>query len=309
MLLRRLFALISGFAVLAAVAQEKTETSPAPGEPKSFAEAIQQAGVKLVTGPATVPLGHVAEMKIGAGFHFVGADQLELFYNLTQNSRSGNEVGVLLSPENWMLFFAYDDIGYVKDEDKDELKPDKLMEAMTAGQDDDNRARQERGWDAMKVAGWATPPHYDEKTNNLKWAINLTSSRDNFQEVWINESIRLLGRGGVMSATLVTDPAQFKEHELAVDRLLATDFTYVAGEKYAEFKSGDKIAEYGLAALVLGGAGAVAMKTGLLAGLLSFVGKMWKAVVFAVVALGAGIAKIWNKITGAKGGPPPEQPS
>lgn len=298
-----------GFAALAAWAQEKTETPPALEAPKSFVDAIQQAGVKLVAGPATVQLGQVAEMKLAEGFHYVGQDQLELFYNLTRNSRSGNEVGVLLSPNDWMLFFAYDDIGYVKDGEKDELKADKLMEAMTAGQDAANQARQERGWDAMKIAGWATQPHYDEKTNNLKWAINLTSSRDNFQEIWINESIRLLGRGGVMSATLVTDPAQFKAHELEVDRLLAANFTYIAGEKYAEFKSGDKIAEYGLAALVLGGAGAVAIKTGLLAGLMSFLGKMWKAVVFAVVALGAGIARMWNRITGAKDNSQPEQPS
>lgn len=300
---------MSGLAALAAAAQESTETSPAPDAPKSFVEAVQRAGVKLVAGPATVPLGKVAEIKLAEGFHFVGMDQIEQFYTLTQNSRAGNEVGVLLSPNDWMLFFAYDDIGFVKDGDKDELQADKLMEAMTAGQDEANQARQERGWDAMKVAGWATPPHYDEKTNNLKWAINLASSRDNFQEVWINENIRLLGRGGVMSATLVTDPSKFKAHALEADQLLATSFSYVAGEKYAEFKSGDKIAEYGLAALVLGGAGAVAVKTGLLAGLMSFLGKMWKTVVFAIVALGAGLAKIWNKITGAKGSSQPEQPS
>jgi hypothetical protein len=42
----------------------------------------------------------------------------------------------------------------------------------------------------MKLAGWATPPHYDYSTNNLKWAINLTSSQDGFKEVFINESPR-----------------------------------------------------------------------------------------------------------------------
>jgi uncharacterized membrane-anchored protein len=65
----------------------------------------------------------------------------------------------------------------------------------------------------------------------------------------------------------------------------------VSGQKYSEFKEGDKIAKYGLAALVLGGAGAAALKFG-------FFQKFWKAIVFGGAALIAGIGKLWNKITG-----------
>lgn len=300
----RLFVLFAAVLVRSVVADEKPATAPVADEPKSFAEALERAGVKFTKGPATVPVGKVAEIKLPDGYRFIGPDSIERFYELTHNTRSGDELGVMLAPNDWMLFFSYDDIGFVKDEDKDKLDPTKLMESMTSGQDAANKARQERGWDAMKVMGWATQPHYDPQTNNLKWAINLASSRDNFKEQWINESIRLLGRGGVMNVTLVTDPANFKAVETEADKLLATQFAYVAGEKYAEFKAGDKVAQYGLAALVIGGAGAVAMKTGLLAGLFTFLGKMWKAVVFALIALGTGIAKLWGKITGAKAPPP-----
>jgi hypothetical protein len=62
------------------------------------------------------------------------------------------------------------------------------------------------GWDEMKFAGWANPPRYDTKTNNLTWALNLTSSSDGHKSIFLNESIRLLGRGGVMNVTLVTEP-------------------------------------------------------------------------------------------------------
>jgi uncharacterized membrane-anchored protein len=202
-----------------------------------------------------------------------------------------------------MLFFDFDPVGYVKDDDKDQLDPQKLMSAMTEGEEESNAARQERGWEAIKVAGWATQPHYDEKTNHLKWAINLTSSADNHQEVWINESIRLLGRSGVMKATLVADAPLFKQAEAEAEALLAGSFDYVSGEKYTEFKPGDRIAEYGLAALVVGGAGAMAAKAGLFAKLASFLGKAWKLVVFAVVGLGVAISKLWNRITGAKAPP------
>jgi len=282
---------------------------PAPADaaaqaekPQSREEALRQAGIKLTSGPATVKLGKVAELKLPEGYHFVGQDSLDRFFELTRNMRSGNEVGVALAP-GYMLYFDYDDIGYVKDEDKDKLDGDKLMKTMTANQEAGNAERKRRGWDEMKLKGWATSPHYDEKTHNLKWAINLSSSQDQFKEVWINESIRLLGRAGVMNVTLVSNTAGFKTAETDADKLLAGNFAYVSGQKYSEFKSGDKVAAYGLSALVLGGAGVMAAKMGLFAKFGVYLGKFWKAIVFGVIALGAAIKKIWDRMIGAKAPP------
>lgn len=310
MMLRCLF--LSALCSVLAFAEDKpapaTPAAAAPAAeapPQTREEALARAGVKLVNGPATVPLGKTAELKLPEGFSFVGPDSLDRFYELTRNSRGGNEVGVVLAPHDWTLFFDYDDIGYVKDDDKDKLNADKLMSSMTENQEAANEARKERGWDEMRLKGWATPPHYDPKSNNLKWAINLTSSQDQFKEVWINGSIRLLGRGGVMNVTLVSDAAVFKQAELEADQLLAGGFSYVAGQKYAEFKAGDKVAQYGLAALVLGGGVAAAAKLGWLAQFGAFFGKAWKAVVAALVAVGVGIKKLFNKLTGAR----PDEPS
>lgn len=283
-----------------AVDEPAANTAAAEEEPpKSRAEAFARAGVTLQSGPATVALGSVAELKLPEGYDFVGPESLDRFYQLTQNVRSGNEVGVVLGPD-YTLFFDYDEIGYVKDEDKDELDPQKLMSSMTENQDAANEGRKQRGWDEMKLQGWATEPHYDAKTNNLKWAINLSSSSDGFKGVWINESIRLLGRGGVMNVTLASDTDVFKMAEADADKLLAENFSYVAGQKYSEFKAGDKVAAYGLSALVLGGAGAMAAKAGLFAKLGALLGKAWKAVVFGLIAIAAVIKKLFNRITGAQ---------
>lgn len=271
-----------------------TATPVPPADP--FAK-LESAGVKFTRGPATAALGSVAELKVPAGFAFIGADGVKRFYQLTQNTPSGDEVGVLLDPgEMWTLFFDYNATGYVKDDEK--LDADQLLKALTADESEINEARKERGWDAMKITGWATAPHYDTTTHHLKWAINLTSSRDNFKSVFINESIRLLGRGGVMKVTLVCDTEDFKASEVAVDKLLAADFSYVSGQKYSEWKSGDKIAAYGLGALVLGGAGVVASKAGLFAKLGVFFAKFIKVIIVGFVALGAFFAKLWKKITG-----------
>lgn len=312
--LRLAFALLSAAACLSVRAAEPAPATPAAdapsaapaprapaeGEPKTREEAFAAAGVKLVAGPTMVPLGKVAELKLPPGFSFVGPDSLDRFYALTQNQRSGREVGVVMAPNDWMLFLDYDDIGYVKDEDKDELDADKLMTAMTANEAEVNEARQQRGWDALKITGWATKPYYDEKTNNLKWAINLSSSQDNFKSVWINESIRILGRGGVMNATLVTDTANFKAAEAAADQLLADNYGYITGEKYSEFKAGDKVAAYGLGALVLGGAGVMAAKAGLFGKLGALFAKMGKLVIIPIIAIGAGIKKLWDRFTGSR---------
>ena len=88
-------------------------------------------------------------------------------------------------------------------------------------------------------------------------------------------------------------------------------FKFTEGHRYADFVKGDKVAAYGLSALVLGGAGAVAVKTGLLA-------KFWKVIVgvllvfkkFIVVVLlglGALAKKIMSAITGRRETPSIDQ--
>jgi uncharacterized membrane-anchored protein len=68
-------------------------------------------------------------------------------------------------------------------------------------------------------------------------------------------------------------------------RDLLKEYDYKSGQSYAEYKSGDKIAKYGLAALITGGAVAVAAKTGLLTALVLLFKKGWKLVVIGVVAV------------------------
>lgn len=262
-------------------------------KPKSFVEALERSGIKLTKGPATVKLGSVGEIKLPPKFLAVERDSMKAFYEMTHNSMNGNEVGVIIAPEpeQWMLFFDYDDVGYVKDEDKDALDAKKLMASMTENQAASNSERAKLGWDQMKVTGWASEPHYDPKTNNLTWAIKLTSSADDYKSEWINESIRLLGRSGVMKVTLVTGNESYQTDAVEAQKLITQRYSYVSGQRYAEFKAGDKVAEYGLAALVLGGAGAVAYKLG-------FLQKFWKLLVAGGIAAIAGLGKLWNRITG-----------
>jgi uncharacterized membrane-anchored protein len=59
--------------------------------------------------------------------------------------------------------------------------------------------------------------------------------------------------------------------------------------------SGDKVAEYGLVALVAGGAGAAAAKAGLFASLFKVIAKGGKAIVLLLIGLGVGIKKMFTR--------------
>jgi uncharacterized membrane-anchored protein len=55
------------------------------------------------------------------------------------------------------------------------------------------------------------------------------------------------------------------------------------------------VAEYGLVALVAGGAGAAAVKVGLFASLAKVIAKGGKAVILLLIGLGAGLKKMFTR--------------
>jgi uncharacterized membrane-anchored protein len=183
---------------------------------------------------------------------------------------------------SWYIVFEYDDIGYVKDDEKDDLDADAMIASIRESNKHGNAQRTSMGWAPLEIVGWEKPPYYDAATNNLVWATRISSEG----QMIVNYNTRRLGRSGVMRVTLVVDPEQLNATIPDFDRLMQ-GFSYLSGQKYSEFRSGDKIAEYGLAALVTGGAVAVAAKTGLLK-------YLWKIIVVAVVAIGAVFKKIFG---------------
>jgi uncharacterized membrane-anchored protein len=277
----------------------KSETSADVDRPKTRAEALLRKGIKTTEGPATVQLGAVASYQLQEGQLFIGPDSIARFLELTHNTPSGDELGVVMDPAGWLMCFDFADIGYVKDDEKDKLDAEKLLSSMRENQDEANRHRVKQGWDELKIQGWATPPHYDDKTNNLTWALKLTSAQDNHKEVWINENIRLLGRGGYMNVTLVADTEIYTSASEATANLLTSNFHYTPGNRYAEWKQGDKIAAVGLSALVMGGGAVMASKMGLFGKIGVFLAKLGKGVFLLIAAVGAGLVKLFRKITGS----------
>jgi len=259
------------------------------------AAAAQLDKIPWAKGPTKGVLGAEATIPVPASCLFTGMDGVKAFLEATQNNASGNERGVLLCPANgtsdtWFVLFSYDESGYVRDDEGASLDADAILESVRRGTEEGNRVRKRRGWGTLTVEGWATKPFYDRATNNLTWAI---TARDNEGGRTVNHSVRLLGRGGVMHADLVTTPEQLAALVPTFNTMIG-GYTYSSGFKYAEWRSGDKVAAYGLTALVAGGAGVALVKSGLLV-------KFWKLIVIGFAALVGALKRLWSRITGKRG--------
>lgn len=253
----------------------------------------QQAPLAIdwIRGPATAELGSHAKVKVPAGFVFTGPEGTRKLMERMGNRPSPNELGFLApasQAKDWFLLFSFHDVGYVKDEDKDKIDAKALLESIRAGTEEANKWRAEKGITPLHVVGWFDEPHYDAQSHNLVWAIE--AKEDGGGRV-VNYDVRLLGRKGYMSVTLVTDPPALAAAKPEVEGLLG-GFSYNQGNRYAEFLKGDKVAEYGLAALVAGGAGAAAAKLGLFAKLGKILARGAKLIVVGIAALFAAIRKL-----------------
>jgi uncharacterized membrane-anchored protein len=238
-------------------------------------------------GPVAGALGDQATIDVPQGYYFLDAAATRRFLTETENVPDGDELGAVVHKIEgggaWFAIFSFSNEGYVSDTDKDAIDADALMKGMKAGNERANEERQKRGWSTMTLEGWHKPPYYDQTTHNLTWAIRGASPGDG---TTINHSVRLLGRRGVMSVALVTGQEHIGAATGDFDQLL-TGFAYNPGQRYAEFRNGDKMAGYGLAALIGGGAAAAAVKTG-------FLGKAWKAIVALVVAAAGALRKLFG---------------
>jgi len=234
-----------------------------------------------VFGPTNAWLGDVAEIGVPGGFVFYDGKTTRALMKKVGEPVSGRELGLLM-PTNrqWSVIFEFNDIGYVKDDEKDKLDADKILKSIIEGTNEANKERQAAGRPPLIVDGWEVPPKYDEATHNLEWAIRAHSGGENV----LNYNTRLLGRRGVMETVLIVDPDDLQA-TLPQFRQLLADYKYRTGNSYAEYRPGDKIAEYGLGALILGGAAVGAAKLGLLGPLLVILKKFWVLIVAALAAV------------------------
>ena len=281
----RIFIAVSVLCVCAliVVGQSRKRPAPSPSPSPQFSWENFE-GVNWQKGPSVGDLGSHAQVKVPEGYLFVGAKDTRTIMEANHNPITGREMGfVAPAGEDWFAVFEFDDVGYVKDDEKDSLDESALLDSIKAGTEQGNKERLKRGWPTMTILGWETPPRYNEITHNLEWAIRAQSQGLPV----VNHNTRVLGRGGVMEVTLVTDPALLAE-TLPKFKTMLDGFEFKQGQRYAEFRAGDRTAAYGLTGLIVGGGTAALVKTGAFKWI-------WKAIVAGVVGLSALVKKIFSR--------------
>lgn len=252
--------------------------------------------VGLKNGPLDGEMG-IATIKVPEGFVFTDGAGAKKWAQLTTNPVSNKEIG-LMGPADgsYLVLFEFDDVGYVKDDDKDDLDADELLDSFKEGTAAFNEERVKAGVPPMTILGWEQTPAYNEATHALEWCVRAESGG----QPSINFNTRLLGRRGYVGVTLMFGGEVTLAQVLPGFRELLKGFSFKTGESYAEFRDGDHVAEYGLAALVAGGGVALAAKAGLLSKLGLILAKGGKAVILGVVAVVGAVASGFKKLFGKK---------
>lgn len=250
---------------------------------------------KFQDGPHEAKLLDQASIKVPAGYAVLGAEQTRDLLRAMGNSPSSSTIG-LITPAtgklDWFAVLSYHGAGYIKDDDARDWNADELIKNIREGTDESNKRRKEMGVGEIEIIGWAEKPRYDQQTRKVVWAI---SSRDKGSnqgpaEQGVNFNTLALGREGYVSMNLVTDLAALPKDKRHAEALLE-GLSFNEGKRYADFNaSTDKVAAYGLTALVAGGAAA---KLGLFGKIIATLLAAKKLVIFLVVGAGALLVKLF----------------
>jgi len=267
----------------------------APNEEQAR-KAVADAQAAAKAGPADIPLAGQAVLRLPAKHQFVPQPHAMQLLNAMGNPGNDPRLQGLIFPEGddgWFMTVRYESSGYVKDDDARDWNADDLLKSYREGTEASNEERVKLGVPAIEIVGWAEKPAYDAAAHRLVWAM---SSRDKGAPAnapqGVNYNTYALGREGYFSLNLVTALNDLPLHKGAAHTLLQA-LAYNEGKRYADFnEKTDHVAEYGLAALVVGVA---AKKLGFIALAVAFFAKFAKVILLGLAVVGAGAFKLFGK--------------
>lgn len=259
-------------------------------EMKAAGEAVRAA---MQAGPAEIALGKQATLKLPAGYSFIPQPQADQLLKAMGNGADPSRLGMIVPPDgDSFIVPRYIDAGYIKDDEAADWDADELLTSIKEGTEEGNKERQARGMADMEIVGWTQKPTYDKASHRLVWAIESKDKGAGNEEHGVNYNTYVLGREGYLSMNLVSGLGSLPQNKPFVQTLL-TQTSFNTGKTYADFNAGtDKVAEYGIAALVTGVA---AKKLGLFAVIAAFLAKFAKIILIAGFGLVAGLGKFFKR--------------
>jgi uncharacterized membrane-anchored protein len=259
---------------------------------QAYVDSVNQS-FTYQTGTVSLHDG-IATLTVPKGFKYLDpAQSKRVITSLWGNPADIETDGLLfpatggpIGPNSWAFNISYDEMGFVKDDEADEINYDELLTQMQEGMAEESVERVKGGYASMKLIGWAAPPFYDKDRKVLHWAKELEIG-DSASVRSLNYDVRLLGRKGVLSLNAVGEIGQLPMIKTQIPGVL-NSVAFSAGNRYADFSpSLDKVAAVGIGGLV---AGKVLAKVGLFAVILKF----WKIGLLALAGLGTAIRRFFG---------------
>jgi uncharacterized membrane-anchored protein len=266
----------------------------ADSEPKQTSAQFE-ASLNYQQGTIDLP-GGIATLNLPPSFRYLNPTDSERLLTKGWGNPPGNttlgmivpaNVGVL-SEAGWGVVVTYDADGHVKDDDAKDINYGELLTTMKESNADGNAERKKLGYGEMTLVGWAETPSYDAQAHKLYWAQEFKTGAGVNS---LNYNIRVLGRQGVLVLNAVAGMNQIATIREEMKKVTAfSEFT--AGNRYTDYNSAtDKTAEYGIAALVAGGAAA---KLGLFGKLFALLLAFKKLIFMGGAALVYGLFKFFS---------------
>lgn len=228
-------------------------------------------------------------INVPENFKFLEAKEARYVLEELWGNLKGQTALGMLVPKNEMAAIAsyafvveYSDMGYVKDDDAQEINYDELLKELQDEAIEDNKERQAAGISSMFLVGWAAKPYYDQSRNVLHWAKEFSSPGE--ESHTLNYDVRVLGRHGVLILQAVSNVNQLDSVKQSINPLLGA-VAFTEGNRYADFnETTDNVAAWTIGGLV---AGKMLVKGGFFA----FIAKFFKIIVVGFIALGGAIVK------------------
>ncbi|MGI4884302.1 MAG: DUF2167 domain-containing protein [Janthinobacterium lividum] len=274
----------------APVPSPKPAPSAAAAAEKHYVDSVH-ATLRFQQGRVALP-GGVAELTVPRGLRYLDSAQSRRVLTQLWRNPDGKCLGMLfpadrgpLDDRNWAYVIEYDPMGYVKDDDAEDIKYDELLAEMQQDVADGNAERTAAGFAPAQLLGWAAPPYYDKSQHALHWAKLLRFGADSAQS--LNYNVRLLGRKGVLVLNAVAQADALPTIKAGIPDLLA-NVQFAKGQQYLDYTAGlDEVAAYSIGGLV---AGKVLAKVGLFAVVLKF----WKLGLLALGGAWAGLKRFFG---------------
>ncbi|MDF2192200.1 DUF2167 domain-containing protein [Paraflavitalea sp. CAU 1676] len=271
---------------------------------QQFADSINST-LKYETGVITLPNG-VAKLNVPKGFKYLNAAQSKFIISDIWGNPPREGIDGMIFPENgdpfsdssYAFVVTYDAMGFVKDEDADEIDYDDMLKGFQEGEVEENKERVKEGYEPIHMVGWAQKPFYDKDNKVLHWAKELRFGADAAVNT-LNYDVRILGRKGVLSLNAVASMGELSIVKKDIDQVMHMA-TFTEGNAYKDFDPKiDQVAAWTIGGLV---AGKVLAKVGVAAFFLKF----WKLIALGFVAAGGFIVKLFKRKKNTETEPEPE---